>query len=128
MPKEKKPLYSAVVLTDKSHNFLINAFDGIVPDDWKPYAHHMTIIFKDELPENLKKDKGKKVQLTVKKLGVSKDAIAVEVDGYWSNNKIPHITIAVPKGGSPVKSNDIKNWEKLGKTFKLTGEVQEIYN
>jgi hypothetical protein len=127
MAKEKKPLYAAVVLTDKSHKFLVDATEDIRPDDWKVVAHHMTIIFGSGLPEDLKQDEGKSVELTVKEIGASDKAIAVKVDGYKSKNKIAHITVAIPNGGSAVNSNKIKNWSKLSKTFKLTGTVQELY-
>jgi len=134
-------LYSAVVLDDDNRARLIKFVDGVlkIPDewfyrDWKRIAHHMTIGFKQPVPDHLRDDIGKPVQLTVTKLGISSDAIAVRVDGYHSNNKIPHITIAIPKGGKPFNSNLIKDWHDVrfpdGELveFQVTGKVKEIYS
>ena len=53
-------------------------------------------------------------------------AMAVRVEGYQSNNAIPHITIAInPDGGKPVMSNNITDWDKI-KPFNITGVVTEI--
>jgi hypothetical protein len=52
-------------------------------------------------------------------------AMAVKVEGYPSNNAIPHITVAVnPNGGKPVMSNDITKWQPV-KHFMLLGQVGE---
>ena len=58
-------------------------------------AHHMTMGFKQPVPEHLRDDIGKTVQLTVKEIGVSEDAIAVKVDGYHSSNKSRRQSISV---------------------------------
>ena len=129
-------LYSAVVLDDDNRARLIKFVDGVkpTPSTWKRIAHHMTIGFKQPVPDHLRDDIGKPVQLTVTKLGISSDAIAVRVDGYHSNNKIPHITIAIPKGGKPFNSNLIKDWHDVrfpdGELveFQVTGKVKEIYS
>ena len=90
---EEKVLYSAVVLDDDARSHLFNIVKKYVeiPFNWRKIAHHMTIVFKEGLPPNLKDDIGNRVPLTLKKIGISEDAIAVEVDGYPSKNKIPHI-------------------------------------
>ena len=124
----EKISYSAVVLDDKSHKFLVKAFKTIIPKDWEVIAHHMTVILGKPLPDNLKDDLDKKVQLTVKELGVSEKAIAVKVVGYFSKNKIPHITVAIDRkgGGKPVDSTKIENWVKIKSPFKLSGTVEEV--
>ena len=119
-------LYSVVVLDDESKEKLINSFT--FPLDWQPVAHHMTIGFKEPVPDHLRNDIGKTVQLTVKEVGISRDAMAVKVLGYHSTNNIPHITLAIPKGGKPFKSNFITNWKPLEKRLFITGEVKEIYS
>ena len=121
---EKKVLYSAVVLDDKSHKLLLDIFSDIIPPDWKTFAHHMTIAFGKgvENPDEL----GTTVTLKVVELGISDMAIAARVEGYKSNNAIPHITLAInPNGGKPVMSNQITNWKPI-KNFDITGIVTNI--
>ena len=49
-------------------------------------------------------------------------------DGFFSNNKIPHITLGINKnnGGRARMSNDLTNWEKIRRPLLLTGKVTEI--
>jgi len=123
-------LYSAVVLDDDDQDNLIMFVDDYVdiPLNWKKIAHHMTMGFKEHVPEHLRDDIGKTVQLTVKEIGVSEDAIAVKVDGYPSNNKIPHVTIAIPKDGKPYNSNLITDWKPVDEEIIIKGKVKEIYS
>ena len=120
----KKLLYSAVVLDNESKQKLINAFT--LPYKWQPVAHHMTIGFKEPVPDHLRNDIGKTIQLIVKAIGISKNAMAVKVSGYHSSNNIPHITLAIPEGGKPFKSNFITNWKPCAKMI-VTGKVQEVF-
>ena len=128
--KENKEriLYSAVVLDDHSKNNLISYVAEFVdiPLRWKSLGDHMTIIFKDELPPQLKKDLDKEVKLIVKKIGLSDDAIAVEVEGYPTTKDIPHITVAIPPDGTPVNSNYIEDWEEVNDPLILNGKVTEV--
>lgn len=124
--KTSDVLYSAVVLDKASHNKLLSPTNYILepPDGWVIFAHHMTIEFGKGV-EN-KADLGKEVTLKVTRVGLSEMAMAVQVEGYPSKNKIPHVTIAVnPDGGKPVMSNDITKWQDI-KPFYLTGVVTEI--
>ena len=123
-------LYSAVVLDDDDQDNLIMFVDDYVdiPLNWKKIAHHMTMGFKKPVPENLRGDIGKTVQLTVKEIGVSEDAIAVKVEGYPSSNEIPHITIAIPKDGKPYHSNLITDWRPVDEEIIIKGKVREIYS
>lgn len=103
-------LYSAVVLDEKSRARLLSWLGWVIPDGWTPIAHHMTIAFGKPVPN--KEDVGKEVELMVTKVGKSDMAVAVQVSGYSSLNKIPHITLAVnPDGGKAVMSNDITDWK-----------------
>ena len=116
-------LYSAVVLDKVSHDLLLREFNLSIPDDWKLYAHHMTIQFGKSAPEQ---DLGKEVGLVVNGLGISDMAVAVSVEGYQSSNERPHITLAInPEGGKPVMSNQITNWKKC-QTIKIRGVVTNI--
>lgn len=124
MYKQSDILYSAVVLDEGSRAALLSRVEDVIPNDWKLIAHHMTIVFGKPVPNQ--EDLGKQVTLTVTELGLSDMAMAVRVDGYPSNNNIPHITIAInPDGGKPVMSNDITNWRKI-KPFNIMGVVTEI--
>jgi hypothetical protein len=128
--KPKKVLYSAVVLDEKSKKALISKFSNKIPPGWDTFCHHMTIAFGKGLDD--KTQVGKNVSLKVIGLGISEMAIAVKVEGYPSNNDIPHITVAVntKKGGKPFLSNKITNWKKLdlGSSMTLNGTVTEIMN
>lgn len=129
----EKILYSAVVLTKESHGKLLNSLTNVIPDDWKTFAHHMTIVFGQGLPEDLIKYNGMKVKLTAKEFGLSDMAMAVKVDGFHSNNEIPHITVAVNvnAGGKPFMSNKINDWKPLNQVagvshIELEGVVEEV--
>lgn len=123
-------LYSAVVLDDDDKDNLTMFVEDYVdiPLNWKKIAHHMTMGFKQPVPQHLRDDIGKTIQLTVKEIGVSEDAIAVKVDGYHSNNKIPHVTIAIPKDGKPYNSNLITDWKPVDEEIIIKGKVREIYS
>ena len=126
--KKEKILYSAVVLDEYSRDKVLALMRLCVdvPDDWKRLANHMTIVFKEGLPQELKDDLNKDVTLTVKSIGVSDDAIAVGVEGYPSNNPIPHITLAIPPDGKPANSNYIEDWRDVESGILLRGKVSEI--
>lgn len=123
---ENKILYSAVVLDEGSHRKLLDTFADLIPEGWKEYAHHMTIVFGSGLPEEQKGDIDKDFTLKAKEIGVSDDAIAVRVEGYPSQNDIPHITLATSPTGKPKMSNDIKDWHTLKEPLSLNGTVYEI--
>jgi len=127
--KGRKISYSAVVLDDKSKTKLLSIIAPKIPTGWRVITHHMTISFGKGLSDDMLKDKNKSVNLIATDIGISKMAIAVKVIGYPSDNKIPHITIAVNEknGGKPVMSNDITNWVKLDNDIRISGLVKEIY-
>jgi len=125
---KKKVLYSAVVLDEQSKSKLLTALGYQIPEGWKTFAHHMTIVFGKGLPEEIKSDLGKVVDLRATEIGKSDLVMAVKVDGYPTNNDIPHITLAVntAAGGKPFRSNKITNWEPLDSYLHLRGTVTEI--
>lgn len=125
---KEKILYSAVVLDEDSRDKLLTLVRSYVevPENWAKLAHHMTIIFKEGLPPELKNDLNKNVTLTVKTIGISDDAIAVGVEGYPTTKDTPHITLAIPPNGKPGDSNNIEDWKDIKDTILLQGKVSEI--
>jgi len=123
MYNKSNVLYSCVLLDKASHNKLIDRFALDIPEGWKTFAHHMTIVFGKGLDN--KDEIGKEVILKVTKFGKSDLAMAVQVEGYPSKNAIPHVTLAVSPIGKPKDSNDITKWEDI-KPFYVTGFVTEI--
>jgi len=132
-------MYSAIVLDEKSHLKLVDwANDNIkvggvkLPilvqrEGWEMVCHHMTIKFPGT-PEFVKPYIDSVQKLEVISVSVSDKVIAVRVVGFHSENKIPHITIAVnvKGGGKPAMSNQLKSWTSVIPVVKLTGIVKEI--
>jgi hypothetical protein len=119
-------LFASLVLDNGSKNKLLDSVSKYIPEGWKVIAHHMTINFGKGLPQDLKGDLGKTKTITATEIGISEMAIAVKVNGYHSDNTIPHITIAInPNGGKPVMSNDITDWQPLESPISLSGIVSE---
>lgn len=127
MYSNKPKMFASLVLEDSSAKKLVEATKQYIPEGWKIFAHHMTINFGNGLPENLKGDLDTKKFIRATEIGISDMAVAVRVEGYHSDNDIPHITIAVntTEGGSPVMSNKITNWRKLENYINLSGKVSE---
>ena len=120
-------IYTAVVLNDTSRDTLLSKLGDKIPEGWKTIAHHMTITFGKPLSAaNVEAFKDQEVDIIATHIGISDDAIAVKVSGFKTLNNIPHITLAVPQGGSPVNSNKITDWAPLEGTIHLTGVVTEF--
>lgn len=120
--------WSAVVLNEKSKNYLIQQFKTRIPSGWDIIAHHMTIDpFKGLKDES---SIGKKVELKVTDIGKGDKALAVKVKGYngKTNNAFPHITIAINKneGGKAKDSNNIKEWEHVTDEISLEGTIENL--
>lgn len=108
---------------------IVNSLSGInIPDDWRKYADHMTIIYnnKSEIAQAWAKQAnvrlGEDVLLKATHVGVSDKAIAIRVTGEMSANDIPHITIACSPTGKPVESNKITNWREID-PFTINGRI-----
>lgn len=130
--KERKPIFWAAYLYPESHGKLIQTLGSKIPDDWKIFAHHMTIAFGRPKNENTKEyiqnNLGQDVELTAVKLGISETVMAVEVQSPApSDNKIWHITLAVSPQGKPVQSNYITNWKPLPEPIKLLAKTGAEY-
>lgn len=121
--------YSAVVLDKKSHDKLINLISGYeILDDWKKFAHHMTLNM-GELNNQLLL--GKKVELKVTGINDFNEsdksvAVRVETDLPVKSGN-PHITLAVniKIGGKPKDSINIKEWKDID-NFNVYGIVEEV--
>lgn len=124
-------MYSAVVLDEKSHEKLVQwaheKFTTLKADKWEILAHHMTIKM-GEIPSYLEADRNTTQTLEVNGFAHNDKVIAVRVVGYFTTNKVAHITLAVNrgKGGKPVMSNELTNWQPLVKPFKVKGTVKEL--
>lgn len=122
--------YYSVVLDDKSHNFLLEKIDPLIPANWKTFAHHMTITHKADrdlpMQEWAETHLGEVATLKVVRVGLSDVALAVEVvSDVPSTKKLKHVTVAVAPNGKPVESNNIKNWHDVD-SFELTGIITRI--
>ncbi len=123
MYKTSDVLYSCVLLDIASKNAIMYKFGIWIPKDWHVFNHHMTITL-GEMKD--KSQLGEEVTLTVTKIGLSEMALALQVEGFRSTNKIPHITLAInPEGGKPVMSNEITKWQDV-KHLNVLGIVTEI--
>lgn len=124
--------YVGVFLDKKSKKKLKKLYT--IPNDWKPYFDHMTVVFNDksELADSIKNicdQLGEiKVKLQVVSQGISDKAYAVHVKvpaGIPCGNKISHITLAVSPTGKPVDSNYIENWIDVSdKNLYVTGTLK----
>lgn len=133
-------MYSAIILDEKSQlalsawadkNAVVNTIrlPALVRDNgWKMYCHHMTVKFGSPTPEFIKQYLDTEQRLEVTHVGVSDKAVAVRVVGFHSDNKIPHVTVAVNirNGGKPVDSNKIADWTAVENGPKLKGTFREI--
>ena len=111
---------------------IINSLHGIdIPDDWRKYTDHMTIIYnnKSEIAQAWAKATaprvGEDVLLKATHIGMSDKAIAIRVNGEMSANAIPHITIACSPTGKPVDSNKITNWREIV-PFTISGKIDVL--
>jgi predicted kinase len=123
---EKQSKFASLVLDKPSRDKLLNEVYNYIPNGWDVILHHMTINFGKGLPKELIDDLGQIKIIIANEIGISEKAMAVKVSGYYSDNKIPHITIAInPNGGKAVMSNDITDWNRLETPITLYGIITE---
>jgi tRNA nucleotidyltransferase/poly(A) polymerase len=122
---KKKVSYSGVILNEESRKLLKKYIP--YPKDWEFIGHHMTINM-GPLKEESKPLLDQPFDLLVTHIGQTDKVVAVKVESeIKTQNKIPHITIAVNRmeGGKPVMSNDITEWSPIY-PFEVEGKVEEI--
>lgn len=124
-------MFTAIVLSEQSHNLLIELLGELIPRDFEIVAHHLTLTM------GTLKDKsliGKTVHLVANKIAKDDKVIAISVckGGELSTNAIPHITVAVNRkaGGRPYDSNNLREWNPLSDYIdlpfiNLIGTIQE---
>lgn len=118
--------YTALVLTDESHEKLISKF--VIPEEFEKLAHHMT-LYMGNIKEEHQHLLGEYSDLIVHSFSEDDKVMAVAVDSLSvpTVNKIPHITLAVNRtaGGKPVMSNRLTEWKKI-EPFRLRGRIEEV--
>lgn len=129
-------IYYGVFFSESSQKTLLNLakeYTGI-PDDWKIFCHHMTIIYNDksqekqEMAEVLDNFLGNTQSMRIDSIGVSDRAIALGVADYTTQNEHSHITVATAPDAKPVESNNITNWYKLPESFYISGKLDVFRN
>lgn len=124
-----KKTYCAVLLSKESKYKLYTEFKQYIPDGWETIIHHITIDPFKTLPVDSEL-LGKQQIVLVTHIGISDKAIAVKVTGLdiKTNNKFPHITLAVNRngGGKPKHSNDITKWTELDTKIYIKGTIENI--
>lgn len=127
--------YTALVLSDDSHDKLVQTFGNLWKDQkgWETFAHHMTMHMgpaKEEEQLML----GEFATLVIDAVAQDDMVVAVRVAHAFttritveSKNPTPHITLAVNKaaGGKPVMSNKLIDWQPV-ETLRLRGRVEEV--
>lgn len=86
-----------------------------IPDDWRIYGDHMTVLHHtnkdfDVIAPFLQQFHGCPLSIFITGIGISKNVVALMYNNI-SGNKQSHITMAVAPGHKPVESNDIKDNE-----------------
>lgn len=137
---KKTWIYYGIFFSDKTkHAILEHAkhwiyekFNNEIPDDWKIYCDHVTLVFNDGTPkaqeaadfyENYMLNQY--VSMNITHIGITNKSIAFQVD-YETENKHSHITVAVAQDAKPVNSNDIENWYKLDESFYVSGKINKV--
>jgi len=128
-------IYYGIFLDEESKEKLLDECEAIVeiPDDWKIYCDHMTLVFnsiddhikeRENVAASIDPHLGETVELVVDSIGISDDAIAFGVD-YPTENEHSHITVATSPGTPPVKSNLIEKWVQIN-SFTVNGKINVV--
>lgn len=128
LSNKKQPIsYTGIVLDDRSKERIIKELDDLIPDDWEPVIHHMTVNMGEAKPEHVKY-LNFPINLYGTHVGMNNNAMAIAVDGFDSDNETPHITVAINKvnGGKPKDSKTIDEWKPLRRKLRLKGYLEEV--
>ena len=137
---KKTWIYYGIFFSDKTKraileyakHWIYEKFNNEIPDDWKIYCDHVTLVFNDgsskaqedaDFYENHMLNQY--VSMNITHIGITNKSIAFKVD-YETENKHSHITIAVAPDAKPVNSNDIENWYKLDESFYVSGKINKV--
>lgn len=137
---KKSWIYYGIFFSDKTKraileyakHWIYEKFNNDIPDDWKIYCDHVTLVFNDGTPkaheaadfyENYMINQY--VSMNITHIGITNKSIAFQVD-YETENKHSHITVAVAPDAKPVNSNDIENWHKLDESFYVSGKINKV--
>ena len=124
--------YTGFVL-DPDHEGTIKLKD-MVPEGWKEYAHHMTMVPPPKMKQRLPTDQFFEGCLKVVGIAENDRVMAAKVDMgdellYFKIEGIPHITIATnpETDGRPVMSNEFSedDFEDMG-PIEICGKVEEV--
>lgn len=123
--------YYGIFVSKLMHNSILEDMKNIIPQGWKIYADHCTLLHCSD-KENAKyaplfeKLLDTKMEMRVTAIGKSDKALALRVEAP-SCNKIPHITIAVAPDAKPVESNDITEWTPIQESlqFNIRGTINK---
>ena len=107
----KKPLYSAIFLTEKSTQALLEWF---APEFPNVKAHHITLAFKSAEVGPFTVGQRIKLRATGQGVDIKCQAAVIDVVGYpaglwYRGESHPHITVSHADGVSPVYSNELIN-------------------
>lgn len=130
-------LYIGVILTRDSQQKLYDAISKRVniPQDWKKICHHMTTRFVGGKPidDSQLPTLGEEVSLVVTEFAADEKGVAVKVEPNTNRQELrmpaeqmPHVTVAVAPGVSPVYSNDLLRKginEKMPQALILSGFI-----
>ena len=133
VPDTKGIIYTALVLDPESHQ----ALTQFVPEGWKTYAHHMTLISPpmqkgSRLPQHFL---NQQATIVIDKIAQNDQVIAGVVNVQLSDNlpikgpTFPHVTICTNPmtKGKPFMSNQLNLATAQSiEPIVLTGTIQEI--
>ena len=118
--------YFGLFLDKSTRNGLISFIrtemnSSILDDADKVFLDHCTLLHVSQLHGNselysyLEEHIGEEIPVKITALGMSEKAFAFKVvlPLYICANTTPHITIATYRGGKPVESNNITEWENI---------------
>lgn len=118
---------------DKLISFIRTEINNSIIDDAdNVFLDHCTLLHVSQLPghtglyHHLDAQVGREIPIKLVALGMSEKAFAFKValPEQICVNKIPHITIATYRGGKPVESNSILDWEPIS-PIEITAKVDK---
>jgi hypothetical protein len=132
-------LYYGIFFDDETKRRLLTMANSIigdrfghgVPDGYRTYCDHVTLIYNDGKREKMRaaqaieKTVGRRINVEINSIGISEKAIAFGVGNIVTQNKHSHITVATAPGAKPVDSNAITEWTQID-GFDVYGTVKRV--